>query len=754
MMNFGQLSLWLGIITLCVSSLSYWVAFVKGDGTGDGYLGRAGFVCFTLFVSAAALLLMIAILGHHFEYSYVARYSSTDLPLLYLISAFWAGQEGSFLLWVFLSAWLGIILMVKSGRHESRVMLIYNLNNLFLMILLIKQTPFLTLAFPPADGNGMNLLLQDFWMAIHPPIVFLGYAAFAIPFAFAVSAFWRRNYDEWIGPALPWAVFAFVTLGAGIIIGGFWSYKVLGWGGYWGWDPVENASLLPWLAGMALIHGMILQRARKRFRKTNFLLASFSFLLVIYCTFLTRSGILADFSVHSFTDLGIAGWLVLFMGVFAAISIWMLITRAKNITVERKEELSFFSREFGIMAAMALLLLSCLVTGLGTSAPLITRVMEKTANVSTTFYIKTNLPLAVLILFLLSFVPRMSFGNNKPGLLLKKLPWAIAGALIALAAILWHGIPTIGVLLMVVFAGAATVMNLELAIRLMCKRFSLSSGALVHLGVGLMFIGIAASSIYDHSEKERLFEGASMPVMGYDISLLSPRFLKSEENEKIEIPLRVSKGGNSFLAQLDILQERSPNGQMQQFVHPFIKRGILSDLYIAPVDFETGGTSEPSNHISVKKGESVSIGPYILTFVAYDLPQGMGSGEMQSMQLGARISVSYKNDAPEIILPVLDMSHPDSPGNGVRLPGPEEAFVTLTKVNADDKTITLVYEGAESATREKETASNQEMSVIVDISVKPGMTILWAGTVIMLFGGLVGIVRRRQKHNPGGEIRA
>ncbi|NIQ91817.1 MAG: cytochrome C biogenesis protein, partial [Deltaproteobacteria bacterium] len=120
------------------------------------------------------------------------------------------------------------------------------------------------------DGQGLNMLLQDPWMVIHPPVVFLGYAAFTIPFAYAIAALWRREYDTWIQPALPWTVFAFLSLGAGIIIGGYWSYKVLGWGGYWGWDPVENASLLPWLAGTALMHGMILQQSRRKLRKTNF----------------------------------------------------------------------------------------------------------------------------------------------------------------------------------------------------------------------------------------------------------------------------------------------------------------------------------------------------------------------------------------------------------------------------------------------------------------------------------------------------
>jgi cytochrome c-type biogenesis protein CcmF len=279
-------------------------------------VARYSFTGFVAFLTLASALLMLAILKHEFQYSYVANYSSRDLPLQYLISSFWAGQEGSFLFWVLMGGWLGIFLMHRSEEMEPQVMFLYNLNHLFLTILLIKQSPFKLLPSTPADGQGLNMLLQDPWMVIHPPVVFLGYAAFTIPFAYAIAALWRREYDRWIKPALPWTVFAFLSLGAGIIIGGYWSYKVLGWGGYWGWDPVENASLLPWLAGAALMHGMILQLSLGKMRKTNFILAAFSFLLIIYCTFLTRSGILADFSVHSFTDLGITGWLVFFMFFF------------------------------------------------------------------------------------------------------------------------------------------------------------------------------------------------------------------------------------------------------------------------------------------------------------------------------------------------------------------------------------------------------------------------------------------------------
>ncbi|MBT8407862.1 MAG: cytochrome c biogenesis protein CcsA, partial [Deltaproteobacteria bacterium] len=187
MTNLGEITIWLGLIAIGISSGCYWVLNSKEDDILAWNVARYSFTAFVAFMTLASILLMFAILKHEFIYSYVTNYSSRDLPLQYLISSFWAGQEGSFLLWVLLGAWLGIFLMHKSGEMEPQVMFIYNLNNLFLTILLIKQSPFKMLAAVPADGNGLNMLLQDPWMVIHPPIVFLGYAAYTIPFAYAIA---------------------------------------------------------------------------------------------------------------------------------------------------------------------------------------------------------------------------------------------------------------------------------------------------------------------------------------------------------------------------------------------------------------------------------------------------------------------------------------------------------------------------------------------------------------------------------------
>jgi len=748
MNNFGEVMMGLGLIAIGISSMGYLVLSLKTDNVLARNMARLSFLGFAVFVTIASMLLMHFILNHEFLYSYVARYSSRSLPLEYLVSSFWAGQEGSFLLWVLLGAWLGIVLIFKARDREPQVMLIYNLNNIFLMILLIQQSPFRMLPIAPPDGQGLNMLLQDPWMVIHPPVVFLGYAAFTIPFAYAMSALWRRQYDGWIKPALPWTVFAFVSLGAGIIIGGYWSYKVLGWGGYWGWDPVENASLLPWLAGMALMHGMILQQTRKKLRKTNFVLAAFSFILVIYCTFLTRSGVLADFSVHSFVDLGITGWLVLFMLVFIAIFLSFFVIRAKEIPVSTKGGgMNYFSREFGLIVAIILLSLSTVVTGLGTSAPLITRVLEKASKVSSEFYVDTNLPVALVMLLLLSFVPLMVWGKNSFVRLRPKLIWALIGAMLSGIITLFSGYPamgepllSLGVFLLALLAGGAVGMNLLLVIKLIRTRITVASGAIAHLGVGLMFLGIVSSSAYDRSEKIFLPKGTVKSAMGYDLTFNGPRFSRQAKGGRVHLPLDVEKEGTQFIAWPDIYSERSRDGQVKRFVHPYIRRGLLSDLYISPVNFDPGKEKGPGSDIVTQKGKKIQFHDYELKFTGFDVSKMMAKEGTHDMTVGAHIEASFKGGEPVTLEPVITIGQPHSPSSRVKLPGPEEAYLTLVKIDAGAKTIGLVYQGPES--EEEKTTEHSPPSVIAEVSIKPGMTVLWLGTFLILVGGGIAIPRR------------
>ncbi len=307
-MILGTISLALALLAAVAGAFYY---FMAGRGQKEllGY-GRWAVYGLAAATTIASAYLLSLILNHQYQVSYVYSYTANDLPLLYLFSAFWAGQEGSFLLWVLCTAWLGVALIRKGDRWEPQVMVSVLLVQAALLVMLLAKSPFALLPEVPTDGSGLNPLLQNPWMAVHPPILFVGYAGLVIPFAYAIAALWKRDYDGWADVAWPWTLFSWGMLGAGIAIGAYWAYEVLGWGGYWGWDTVENSSLVPWLTATALAHGLITQKSRGTLARWNLFLAPITFALVLYATFLTRSGVLSESSVHSFTDTGLGPFLV------------------------------------------------------------------------------------------------------------------------------------------------------------------------------------------------------------------------------------------------------------------------------------------------------------------------------------------------------------------------------------------------------------------------------------------------------------
>src|SRR6185503_18536742 len=262
------------------------------------------------------------------------------------------------------------------------------------------------------DGVGLNPLLQDWWMTIHPPVLFTGFSSFVVPFAIACAALLKRDYDGWVKPVLPWAVFSAAILATGFIMGGVWAYKVLGWGGYWGWDPVENGSLIPWLSNMALVHGLLIQRVTGSLRRTNFFLAVTSYVLVLYASFLTRSGVLADFSVHSFVNLGLNGFLLSFLFLIMVVGYGGLLMRIRDIPGP-VAPLGSFSRESMMWLGQLVFMLMCALVAVGMSAPLITRLFGPPSNVQTSYYNLVNAPLAIAMGLLLGVAPLMRWRRQE-----------------------------------------------------------------------------------------------------------------------------------------------------------------------------------------------------------------------------------------------------------------------------------------------------------------------------------------------------
>lgn len=302
----GTISLATSLFFSLLAAMAYGYAMkVKEEQERAERWGRVSLFGSCLAAVIASIYLWVMILGDHFEIAYVASYSSKELPLMYKISAFWAGQQGSLLLWLLIHALVSLYLCCRQ-HMKAAGLLVYALIESLLVILVLAKSPFVASVTAVQDGVGLNPLLQDPWMAVHPPVIFIGYALLAVPFAYAMGALLKdEDQKSWLEPARRWALFAWGFLGAGVFIGGYWAYKVLGWGGYWGWDPVENSSLVPWLLAGAFVHILHVAKRRPAALSVLHLSVIFTFALVIYGTFLTRSGILGDFSVHSFSGTSI-----------------------------------------------------------------------------------------------------------------------------------------------------------------------------------------------------------------------------------------------------------------------------------------------------------------------------------------------------------------------------------------------------------------------------------------------------------------
>jgi cytochrome c-type biogenesis protein CcmF len=389
----GQFFIILSIGTSLIALISYYFATINKDKLDLSWtkIGRLAYRLNLVAIIGIGACLFYIIYSHMFEYHYAWAHSSKTLPVYYIISCFWEGQEGSFWLWTFWQGVLGCILTVKAKSWENSVMTIISLSQVFLAFMILgveilgikigsspfilfreamdlpvfKRADYLSLI---ADGNGLNPLLQNYWMVIHPPTLFLGFASMVVPFAYGTAALWEKRYSDWIKPALPWALFAVMILGTGIIMGSFWAYEALNFGGFWAWDPVENASIIPWLTLIAGVHVMIAFKNSGHSYFTALFLIIISFILVLYASFLTRSGILGDTSVHAFTSMGMDNQLLIYLSVFFILPLVLIIRNWKKLPITKKDE-DTYSREFWLFIGSIVLVVSCIQIIATTSIP-------------------------------------------------------------------------------------------------------------------------------------------------------------------------------------------------------------------------------------------------------------------------------------------------------------------------------------------------------------------------------------------------
>ena len=620
-------------------------------------LGRGAFFVHGMSIFSVFGILFYMMINQYYEYAYVQAHVSDDLPMRYIFSAFWEGQEGSFLLWMFWHIILGFILMVKAKSWEAPVMSIISLTQTVITTMIlglfiylgeteikIGSSPLLLLRdtidapiFASADyvrllkGDGLNPLLQNYWMTIHPPTLFLGFASTLVPFAYAIAGLWTGRHREWLQPVLPWALFSGFILGLGILMGGAWAYEALSFGGYWAWDPVENSSLVPWIVLVAGIHGNLIARSTGHSIRSTYIFYLLTFLGIVYSTTLTRSGVLGDTSVHAFTEMGLEAQLLFFIFLFSFISIFAFAKSFKAIPAPAKEE-SVKSKEFWMFIGTLVLFFSAILITFTTSIPVYRKVAElfgTELNITSPLepvahYNKYQLWIAVFV-GLLSGVAQylrykeFNWSKYRSRFLKHTLITLGITAVISFLTSLWITINTVPYFLLLFSAIFAIVANVDYLFSVLKGNMKMAGSVLSHVGFGVMIVGIMASGI----EKEfissnppaqrklieeelllknvLLFKDMPMYMKGYQVTYEKDTiegfirtytidFKKLDENGNVEEQFKVYPNiqyNNDFTT----LAARNPN--TKRYLHKDIFTHV-ANLPAAEVDAEARKAKEDS----------------------------------------------------------------------------------------------------------------------------------------------------------------
>ena len=742
----GTLIIWLTFAAAVTSAWSYFRTVTRAKDSLKR--ARMSFHLTVLGVIVSSLLLLLFILLHRFEYAYVYSYSSRSLPLHYLLSTFYAGQEGSFLFWALSGAIIGIVLLKYTRRKgiEAEVMSIYLSIEAFLLLLLIAKSPFRSIwdVFPgqvapgsvPSDGRGLNPLLQNFWMTIHPPVLFVGFASTAVPFSFAVAGLWRQKYQDWVTSAFPWILFAVLALGAGIMLGAYWAYGVLGWGGYWGWDPVENSSLIPWLTAVALTHTILVQKRTGGLKRTNFVLAIVSFLLVLYSTFLTRSGILGDASVHSFVDPGSVVYILLiaFIGTFSAFGFGLYWKRRRELQAA-VENSNLLSREAVLGIGAGVVCVSALVILFGTSLPIVSR-----TTVEPSFYDQMNLPIAIIVAFLNGFALLLKWRQTQGKDIIKRSATAFVVAVAITSVLVYLGMRDALIALLAFSAAFAFLVNIDIVYRVTRGNARFIGAYLAHVGLSLVFLGILSSGKYGQKENVSLQLNSPRNALGYTLTYLGS---KPTEDGKYAFEVQVEKEGKKFILAPIMFRSEYNNETMR---NPDIAMFLTRDFYISPVSLEQEGQAGHGDETyHLKKGVPTEAGDLTLKFIGFEMNHESQEKMMSStgFAIGATIEVNRGGNT-EVVTPVTMYKEGSSPTYQNALLRNTKTSIQLLHVNVDMNTkessvaVAILHDG------DSVPQSKTEV-LVVEASVKPFISLLWTGTGILFIGFIISILRRAKE---------
>ncbi len=652
----GSIFLSVALVFSLIAMVMYYLSFKGYKNTLN--IARYSYHGMAIFVIAASTYLWYAILTHQYQYKYVFSYSNNSLNTGLLFSSFWGGQEGSFMLWLLLTSIIGVILQSyssKRGDLEPRVMAVFALATSFLLVMVspwfknpfefiwtvpvfvdIKSinSQFLNLPFIQnfiftdqqtnttfvqmskdlyasltqagvsvnqfiMDGKGLNPQLLNYWMQIHPPMLFIGFSMATVPFSFAMAALMKNDYREWVNQSLPWVLAGTAILGLGIMMGGYWAYEMLGWGGYWAWDPVENSSLIPWLIGVASIHTMLVQkRSLKstdgigRYAKTNLILSILTYILVLYSTFLTRSGVLGDASVHSFVDPGnlVYFFLLIFIVTFIVIGVGAIAFRWKHLEDKTVYEESTLSRELALFTASIILVASAIIVLVGTSAPLFGQAVD------TFFYDEMHLPIAIIIGFLNGLSLLIKWKNTSTKNLIKESTLSvILSIVLTVLVVVFGGVYDLMMIILTLSSAFALVVNAEIAIKIVKGNLQNLGAYVSHIGIALFILGIIGSAAYSDDVNVDLVKGKPANAFGYEMTFTG--YTPIENNTKYAFNVAMKKGDNVYnVAPIMYISDYN-NSLIRE---PAILNLFSKDVYLAPLGYDEG-TSENSSGGEVVK---------------------------------------------------------------------------------------------------------------------------------------------------------
>ena len=824
--DLGHLFVITSFITALLSSFAYLKASTILDLQKQEAWRWNGMISF--YIHAASILgicitLFVIISQHYFEYHYAYNYSDRKLPTYYLISTFWNGQEGSFLLWLFWHALLGIILILTNKFWEAPVMTVFCLVQAFLASMIlgvvipgldfkIGSSPFILLRdamhdapifqaqpeFIPKDGQGLNPLLQNYWMVIHPPTLFLGFALTVVPFSYCIAGLWLKKYSDWIRPALPWTLVGGGILGLGILMGGYWAYETLNFGGYWNWDPVENAVYVPWLILVASLHTMITYKNSETALKASIILVISVFIAILYSTFLTRSGILGESSVHSFTDLGLSGQLLLYLLFFMVGAIILAVVRWKNIPSTEKEA-SVYSREFWIFIGATTLCLMGFQVLAGTSIPVVNAILsnfgiEKKLAPPTdaiAFYSKFQIWFAVAV-GLLSAVGQFFWWKKIDRKVLMNQLFIPALAALLVSVIIVNILKVFNLpYALLMLAGFFTIFaNAKILFGLLKASPGLSGGAIAHIGVGLMLIGIMFSAGYSrvvslnntglqiskefskefNRDNLLLFIHEPRTMWGFDIEYLGERlepryhtgFIRKSDvhqtgDKNLVVAKREMKIGSRSYKSNDTIQVhgentfyeielRKGNKKYKLFpraqinpemggllASPDIYRSVTADLYthvssvMDPSEEEEWSKME---ELRVKQAQEFFANDYVGILESVDRIYNVLGLELTDQDVAVKAKIRLQGEKGDYLAEPVFLIRDKMVG---RIPDDVSDLgirVTLLNIHPETGEFSLGLN-----TRQKDW-------VVIKAMEKPYINVLWIGTLILMVGFGIAMSRR------------